>query len=279
VSSNEKNIALVARYRAALETDDRTTARKVAEEIVVANTGLAKQLGFRYGHPKTEADEDDVLQAAKMGLLRAAKDFDPSKGTFSTHAAWHIRDHVQRWTGKTTAVVRPRSASMPASIAKAALKFRMKFGKEPTAVDLGVTEQQFSEWSTGTYFVELDINDEDRETREGRRLVELTYDAEEADTQARMLRLEKAWTEALEELSPRNRDIADRVLMRGESCVDVGHSHGLTHGRVLQICKRIETRLKRVLNPEGYDESEDWHVQSRERTARWKRLQVAAHPA
>lgn len=274
-SSTEKNTDLIKRYQAALAAEDVPVGRKLAEEIVLANTGLAKQLGFRYGKPKTEADEDDVLQAAKMGLLRAARDFDPTRGTFATHAAWHIRDYVQRWTGKTTAVVRPRSASMPASIARAASKFRMKEGREPSAAELGVTQAQLDEWSSGTHFVDLDVNEEDVAAGLGRS-VELTYDSEEADTQTRMLQLEAAWKAALEDLSPRNRDIADRVLMKGEAVVAVAEAHGLTHGRVMQICKRTETRLKRALNPDAYDPAEDWDAQSAARTARWRAKRSAA---
>lgn len=251
MSSNERNIEIVEKYQAALKADDRKAGRDLAEQIVTENAGLAKTFGFRYGKPQTEADEDDVLQAAQMGLLRAARDFDPEKGSFSTHAAWHIRDYVQRWTGKTSAIVRPKSAKMPASVAKAMSKFRLMHGREPSAEDLGITQAQLDEWSSATHFVEVDDCDEERP------IVELTYDADEADTQARVMQLEAAWGKALGDLSPRNRDIAERVLMKGESTVVVAESLGLTHGRVIQVCKRIEFRLKKSLNPEACDPSED----------------------
>lgn len=251
MSTNERNIELVGRYQAARAAGDAREERRSAEAIVRENEGLVKTFGFRYGKPQTDADKDDVLQAAKMGLLRAARDFDPSRGTFSTHAAWHIRDYVQRWTGKTSAVVRPKSAKMPASIVRAAAKFRLLHGREPSAAELGITQEQLDEWSSGTHFVEVDNADDERPT------VELTYDAQEADTQTRMMQLEAAWSKALEDMSPRNRDIADRVLMRGEATASVAESYGLTHGRVMQICKRIETRLKRALNPSAYDPAED----------------------
>lgn len=264
MSSNEKNIDLCARYQAALAAGDTKTGRDLAEEIVEQNTGLAKSLGFRYGKPQTEADEDDVLQAAKMGVLRAARDFDPVKGTFATHAAWHIRDYVQRWTGQTSAVVRPKSAKMPASIAKAMSQFRMKYGREPSAEDLGITREQLDEWSSGTHFVEVDNVDDERPT------VELTYDAEEADTQTRVMQLEAAWTKALEDMSPRNREIADRVLMRGEQTTAVADSLGLTHGRVIQVCKRIEFRLKKALNPGACDPADDYDRRAAAKTAAWR---------
>lgn len=276
MSTNEKNIELIARYQAALKADDRSTGRDLAEQIVESNEGLAKTFGIRFGKPQSDADEKDVLQAARMGILRAARDFDPAKGTFSTHAAWHIRDYVQRWTGSTNAVVRPKSAKMPASVAKAAQKFRQTHGREPAPEDLGITREQLDEWSSSTHFVEVDNFDEDRPS------IELTYDAEEADTQTRVMQLESAWEKALEDLSPRNRDIADRVLMKGEPTVTVAESLGLTHGRVIQLCKRIEFRLKKALNPTACDPAEDYDRKAALKTAAWRaarraaRLQAAA---
>lgn len=263
MSTNERNIELCAKYQAALAVDDRKEGRKYAEAILRENEGLSKTLGFRYARPQNEADKDDILQAAKMGLLRAAKDFDPTKGTFSTHAAWHVRDYVQRWTGKTSAVVRPKSAKMPAAIAKAASMFRLKNGCEPSAVDLGITQEQLDEWSSATHFVEVDDVDEERPN------LELTYD-EEADTQTRVMQLEAAWENEISNLSERNRDIAHRVLMKGESTVEVAKSHGLVHSRVIQVCKRIEVRLKRALNPATYDPDEDYDRKAAARTAAWR---------
>lgn len=270
MSTNEKNIELIARYQAALKADDRKTGRGLAEEIVTLNEGLAVTFGYRYGKPQTDAEKEDVEQAARMGILRAARDFDPTRGSFSTHAAWHIRDYVQRWTGSTSAVVRPKSAKMPASVAKAAQKFRQTNGREPSPADLGITREQLDEWSSSTHFVEVDDFDEERPT------IELTYDAEEADTQTRVIQLESAWTKALEDLSPRNREIADRVLMKGEECRAVAESLGLTHGRVIQLCKRIEFRLKKALNPSACDPAEDYDRKAALKTAAWRAARRAA---
>ncbi len=259
MSTNEKNIELVAKYQATLKSGDMKAGRDLAEAIVRENEGLAKKFGFRYAKPQTEAERDDVWQAARMGVLRAAKDFDPAKGTFSTHAAWHIRDYVQRYAGKTSAVVRPKSAKMPASVAKAMAMYRLKNGHEPSASELGITQEQLDEWSSATHFVEVDDVDEEHPC------VELTYDEEQADTQTRVMQLEEAWTHALADLSDRNRDIADRVLMKGETTTSVAELKGLTHGRVIQVCKRIETRLKRALNPQAYDPADDYDLKHRER--------------
>lgn len=257
--TNEQNIALVAKYREAESNSDDGAMRRIAEAIVAGNEGLVRKLATRWARPQTDEDLDDAMQAARMGILRSLKDFDPKLGSFSTHAGSHIRDYVQRWSGKTVSVARPRSAQMPASVAHAASKFRMRTGKEPTASDLGITFEQFTEWSSGTHFVEIDDSDEERPR------VELTYDAEECENTTRRMQLDASWNEAIEDLSPRNQIIAERVLMNGEAARDVGADFGLTHSRVVQICKRIETRLRRALNPDAYDRSQNWELKAAER--------------
>jgi RNA polymerase sigma factor (sigma-70 family) len=255
--SVEEIVDLVKQYQATLASGDTKLGRRLAELVVLANEGLVVKFMNRYARAQNEEDKEDALQAGRMGVLRAARDFDPTLGSFSTHAHNHIRDFIQRWSGKTVAVTRPRSASMPASIARTAQRFRQMHGTEPTATDLNVTEAQLIEWSSGTYFVEIDTGASDDE-KPG---VQLTYDNEEADNAARLIKVESAWKEALEELSPRNQEIAERVFIRGEQASSVAAAFGLTHGRIIQICKRIEVRMKRAIDPSSYDPAEDWDLQ------------------
>jgi RNA polymerase sigma factor (sigma-70 family) len=255
--SVEEIVDLVKRYQATLTSGDTKLGRRLAELVVLANEGLVVKFMNRYARAQNEEDKEDALQAGRMGVLRAARDFDPKLGSFSTHAHNHIRDFIQRWSGKTVAVTRPRSASMPASIARTAQRFRQMHGTEPTAADLKVTEAQLVEWSSGTYFVEIDTGASDDE-KPG---VQLTYDDQEADNAARLIKVESAWKEALQELSPRNQEIAERVFIRGEQASSVAAAFGLTHGRIIQICKRIEVRMKRAIDPSSYDPAEDWDLQ------------------
>lgn len=260
--TNEENIELVRRWRDAQQAGDERRAKRVGDEILRANAGLVRKFAMRWAHPRSDEDKEDAMQAGAMGLLRALETFDPAKGAFSTHAEWHIRDYVQRFSGKPTAVSRPRSAQMPARVAKAAARFRMQFGREPTAEELGVDPAKFAEWSSGTHFVELDDSDDERPK------VELSYDLHEAEHAEKCQQLEAAWEAALNEMSPRNRDIAERVLMKGETTVAVAEAHDLTHGRVVQIVKRIEVRLKRAIDPTF--KGPDYQKASAARSARWR---------
>ncbi len=263
--TNEQNIALVAKHREAEASGDASAVRRVADAIVRGNQGLVRKLAMRFARPQSEEDKEDAMQAGSMGVLRAIKDFDPTLGSFSTHAGNHIRDYVQRWSGKNASVSKPRSASMPASVARAAQRFRQTHGSEPDASDLHVTDAQFIEWSSGTHFVEIDSsNDDDRPG------VQLTYgDEQSVEHTAKCLQVEAAWEAATQQLSPRNQSIARRFFIEGHTASMVASDYGLTHGRVLQICKRIEVRLRRAIDP-AYKPDTDWEADTRARVTKWK---------
>ena len=237
------NVEIVNAYRAAVKGGDKRKAEQMRTLIVTQNQGLVRRLVNRFARPTSEADADDAMQAGSMGLLRALEDYDPNASSFSTYAAYWIRDHMQRWGAKGPAVTRPRSASMPASIAKAAALFRGKHGREPTAADLNVTEQQLAEWSEGTHFVYLD---EDANDEHGRN--EIASDAAEAKHTVDRMVLEQCWDVVVQTLSPRQVEIAEAVLWRGETVTDVAARYGFVdHSYVGQLCRRIEAMLKRAV--------------------------------
>jgi RNA polymerase sigma-B factor len=62
-------------------------------EIVRANEGLAHLLTRRYSQRE---DYDDILQEARLGILIAARKYDPQRAAFSTYAAQWIRSRVAR---------------------------------------------------------------------------------------------------------------------------------------------------------------------------------------
>ncbi len=249
-SAKPRPLDLVLAYRAAKEAGNTHEAQRLRVELLTMNEGLVRKFVMRYARPQTDADLDDAMQAGRMGLLRTLEDpeggdkcFDPSRGkSFSTYAAYWIRDHIQRWAGRTLAVTRPRSASMPASIARLAARHRLLTGKEPTAADLGVTEKDLDEWSEGSHFVYID---EDATEEHGR--PELTADAFEADHVVDRAQIERYWDEATASLSTRNREIADAFFWEGEGQQVIAERFGISQGFVSQIVKRVEERLKRAV--------------------------------
>jgi DNA-directed RNA polymerase specialized sigma subunit len=109
-----------------------------------------------------------------------------------------------------------------------------------------VSQEQLAEWSEGTLFVELDASpDNDDET--GRARFQLSADTEEAKHTLDKMLLEAAWAEAVAELSERNANIAEAVFWQGRTLRDVGAEFRLSHVQVMQICERIEARLRRAV--------------------------------
>ena len=80
--------------------------------LVTSHHALALAAASRAGGKGRELD-NDILQHANIGLLKAADRFDPDKGfRFSTYAAWWIRAEIQDCKIRGWSLVRlPNSAS------------------------------------------------------------------------------------------------------------------------------------------------------------------------
>jgi RNA polymerase sigma-B factor len=95
-------LALFREYRA-------TGSRATRNELVERYMGLAVHIAKRYRRP---GSEDDVRQAAMIGLVKAVDRFDPEYGaTFVTFAGTTIEGELKRYLRDRTWVVRvPRAA-------------------------------------------------------------------------------------------------------------------------------------------------------------------------
>jgi len=80
--------------------------------LITSHQALAMAAAKRAGGKGRELD-NDILQHANIGLLKAADRFDPDKGfRFSTYAAWWIRAEIQDYKIQNwSLVVLPKSAS------------------------------------------------------------------------------------------------------------------------------------------------------------------------
>jgi len=86
--NQERNAALIACYKAG--------DRESGNELITANEGLiraiAKRNAVRMGLAHRDPLNDDVLQEARLGILRALQTYDPTQSQFTTFATfWIIR--------------------------------------------------------------------------------------------------------------------------------------------------------------------------------------------
>ncbi len=84
--SREEEITLAARIA---EGDE--AARR---HLIEANLRLVVSIARRY--TGNGLDLQDLIGAGNLGLLRAAEDYTPARGRFSTYATWWIRQAIRR---------------------------------------------------------------------------------------------------------------------------------------------------------------------------------------
>ncbi len=78
------------------------------EDLVVRHLSVARSLAARYSGRGVEAD--DLRQAAHMGLVKAARRYDPAQGEFLSYAVPMAKGEMRRCFRDLARCVRPQSA-------------------------------------------------------------------------------------------------------------------------------------------------------------------------
>src|SRR5689334_19678781 len=95
----------------------------VDEAFLKQHQGLVRSLAHRYKrrHLHSAADVEDLIQEGNIGLLAAAKRYNPKKGAFATIAVPHILTRIQRAAEAGYTIRTPEKA----------LRKQLKAGKAP----------------------------------------------------------------------------------------------------------------------------------------------------
>ncbi len=125
----------------------RRRGMRARERFIEANLRLAvSYVAKRCNRLVKDHGQDDLIQAANMGLITAVERFDPARGyRFSTYAYWWIRQAVNRWADQ-----HGRAVSIPGShcqhlsrLGAIASRIERERGRPPThqelAAELGVS--------------------------------------------------------------------------------------------------------------------------------------------
>jgi len=131
--SDEDRAATTARLLAqAAETDDELEAKRLQDEVVVLNMAVAQAITARYRGRGVPGD--DLLQVAYMGLLKAARGFDPTVGReFLSYAIPTVKGEVKRYFRDLGWMVRPprRIQELQAQVSAAMRELRQTLGRSP----------------------------------------------------------------------------------------------------------------------------------------------------
>ncbi len=118
--------------RRAAATDDAVERKRLQDEVVVLHMGLARAIAMRY-RGRGIAD-DDLVQAASMALVKAARGFDLSVGgEFLSYAAVTIKGEVRRQFRDFGWMVRPPRPvqNLQADISRAEAELTHGLGRSP----------------------------------------------------------------------------------------------------------------------------------------------------
>jgi RNA polymerase sigma-B factor len=134
---------------AAAESDP-VERKHLQDEVVVMHMGLARAIAARY-RGRGLADED-LVQAATMALLKAARNFDPSHGVeFLSYAVVSMKGEVRRQFRDFGWMVRPPRPiqKLQADLSRADAELTQALGRSPrvdeVAAHLGVDEDEVVE--------------------------------------------------------------------------------------------------------------------------------------
>ena len=163
---------------------------------------------------------DDMLQAAYLGLVRAAETWDPAKGKFATYGFHWMRQAVQREASPFQWQVHvPVHAWTTAKV------------REFSITDNTSGYRAMSDTSKARISTLEEVIEDKRQTR----LAEIT----ESDID---------FEKYLSGLSPRQADIIAKRFREDKTLQEVGDTYGITRERIRQIeriairdCKRTET--------------------------------------
>ena len=135
--------------QAARETDP-VERKRLQDEVVVLHMGLARAIAARY-RGRGIAD-DDLTQAASMALLKAARNFDPTRGVeFLSYAVVTMKGEVKRQFRDYGWMVRPPRSiqKLQSDVSRADSDLTHRLGRSPkvseVAAYLDVAEEEVLE--------------------------------------------------------------------------------------------------------------------------------------
>lgn len=245
---------------------------KALSELVSSHIRLVVKIasGFRgYGLPIS-----DLIQEGNIGLLEAAKRFDPERDIrFSTYASWWILAGVQEFIIRNASIIRLGSTPAQKKLFFNLRRLRAKIAdnsggpmtdenREEIAnilkVPVAAVERMEAHISGPDRSLNMSIGGEDGDGEELQNyLVDDRPTPEQNVTDIHDSEIRSRWIkEAMENLTPREKDIIQhRFLEDGRTTLaDIGESYGVTKERIRQIESRALSKLKTALGNEHGDD-------------------------
>ena len=109
------------------------------QELILSNLRLALAIAGQRQFQGRGLDQEDLTQAAFIGIMKAAEKFDPEMGyKFSTYATWWVRQSIDREIANTGSLIR-----LPVHVHEEITRLQVTYralkgglGRDPSVVDL-----------------------------------------------------------------------------------------------------------------------------------------------
>ncbi len=259
VLSREEEYELAMRHR---ETGDLEAARK----LIVSNLKFVVRIANEYKN--YNVNTMDLIQEGNIGLMKAVRGFDPTKGyRLISYAVWWIRAYIQNHIMKTWSLVKIGTNQ---SQRKLFYKLRSTKNKiEATGAEMGediyseiareldVPDSQVIEMDRimSGKDLSLDANIEGSTERTYVDMLGDTFDQEQflEDSQTRPL-VAKKIKEALANLKDRERYIIERRVLTDspETLEKLSRKFGISRERVRQIEKNALSKIRKEFQKEHF---------------------------
>lgn len=222
--------------------------------LVEANLRFAMYMANRYR--RESVDIDDLIQEANIGLMLAARHYDPEKGVrFTSYAGWWIEAQLRRFLSRHTSVVRIGESTQ--QVARRLRRVEEKLLQEhdhvtlemvaeEAGIDLATAEFALGSASAAPLSLDRTMGDVEGEFT----LQDMVADetTEDAFAQAEV---ETVLAPLLEHLDSRQRQILRMRYGENRTCNDIGDELGLSGSRVQQIeVQAIRSLRRRLMTPQ-----------------------------
>ncbi|TDE12191.1 SigB/SigF/SigG family RNA polymerase sigma factor [Jiangella asiatica] len=223
--------------------------QRLIDEVVLLHLGLAESVAWRYSNRGIE--RDDLVQVACLGLVNAARRFDPAYGKdFVSFAMPTITGEVKRYFRDRGWAVRPprRVQELHAAVAAARSEMSQALGAAPAdaelAEHLGVEVEEIREANASHECFTAASIDHRGGDGEETRLADSLGEDERGYARAEAV---VALAPACRALRPRDRRLLYLRFFRGWTQQEIAQELGVTQMQVSRLLTRILTNLRSSL--------------------------------
>ena len=232
------------------KTGDKLEKKRLRDEVVVLNMGVAKAIATRYRD--RGVGSEDLLQAAYVGLVKAAQGFDPSfERDFLSYAVPTVTGEVKRYFRDYGWTVRPprRVQELQSQISRASSQLSQTLHRSPKpsevaeflSVDVdSVIEALAADGCFTPASLDVPVG-EDGSTSLGELIGEEDSDLGRAETRILL-------APAVRRLAPRDRRILELRFFRGWTQEQIAGDIGVTQMQVSRLLARILFDLRAELS-------------------------------